>query len=565
MLRIRRVGALSLASLVVGGVMLILFARNVGSSDASNIFNQRTKDSRQGVFRFGSQLSIQSWLAILGATFGLLSHGLAATHTHLFDSWSSWRATRCDEDPGLDYACYLNTQAQAPVMLGFFHGFSFFVLLRYVVVALCIAASVGYKFAVVEVTYEGYEAIHVDQVQLRLPPLRGIENGTTSPWVSDDPMLDRNRAFIHEVSYGEESALRAPRAITMVGLANCSGVFHALDSGTLLTREVVMIATEEGTSYGRANVTSNPGEWMRAESSTAGWFNESSERAVIDYRIAEPGTVQIQWARRGSWADDGSGTQQQRIEWRVTYRIRYAVVEVPRWVENSSCSHVFEYSSHLLAESELPIRTQSANGSVPINDRLLAGLLYTGGTGPRDGISAILRGIMAGWGAQTAETGPHDDIPPLGHAPDNHEPFGKERTESAYRTRHAKSRVEYPFYKGERAGKQTGSYYAAAEAFMGIGITAIVIALARVAIGPPLLTSWMGQHVTIAMVGADIGSDRREAAEELTSGYQAADEKLGDLRLVTTEGRIKFQFVEHNSRVSFLPGDMGVGSWNRSA
>jgi hypothetical protein len=71
--------------------------------------------------------------------------------------------------------------------------------------------------------------------------------------------------------------------------------------------------------------------------------------------------------------------------------------------------------------------------------------------------------------------------------------------------------------------------------------------------------------MTIAMVGADIGSDRREAAEELTSGYQAADEKLGDLRLVTTEGRIKFQFVEHNSRVSFLPGDMGVGSWNRSA
>ncbi|KAG7293756.1 hypothetical protein NEMBOFW57_003813 [Staphylotrichum longicolle] len=549
MIRVERVGTLSVLSLALGGVSLILFARNVGSSDASNIFNKGTKDSGQGVFRYGSQLSVQTWLAILGATFGLLSYGLAGTSTHLFDLWSSWRTTRCDEDPGLDYASYLNTQPRAPVTLGFLHGFFIFVFLRYVVVALGIAASIGYKFAVVEVTYKGIEAIPVGHVRLRLPPPRAIESGTTSPWVSDGPTLYQNRAFSHSVHWNKtESALCAPLAIAMVGWANCSGVFHALDSGTLVTREVVMLATREELSTGPVVTTEQSG-WNRAESSTAGWFRGSAEPAVIHYRVVDSNsTVQIRWAKRSLWANDSfeSGAQQERIQWHSTYKMRYAVAEVVRSVKNSSCSEVIDGWETLLAESKVPIEIQSANASVPSNDKFLAAMLYIEGTGPRDGISAILRSTMATWGAQIAGIDKH--TPRLGHAPSNNEPFGKESTHKTQRVGSAHSKVEYPFYDGERAGKQTGSYYAAAEAFMGLGITAIVIAVARVAIGPPMLTSWMGQHVSLAMAMASTTPDQKQTLEEMASGYCPAEQKLGDLRLVTKGGEIRFQFEKLRRR-----------------
>ncbi|KAK4129801.1 hypothetical protein N657DRAFT_677369 [Parathielavia appendiculata] len=190
-----------------------------------------TRTAGRGGFRFGSQLSVQSWLAILGATFGLLSHGLATTYTHVFDAWSTWRATRCDEDPGFDYASYLNTQPQAPV------------------VALGISTSVGYKFAVVEVRYQATEAMPVDRVRLRLPPLPAVENGTASPWVSGGPTSGTNRAFLHHLDYGssfsdEDDALLAPRVIVMDSWADCGGMFHPLDSGALVTWEVVLVARD---------------------------------------------------------------------------------------------------------------------------------------------------------------------------------------------------------------------------------------------------------------------------------------------------------------------------------
>ena len=537
--RVQRVGVLSLSSLLVGGVVLILFSRNVGSSSDTNLENRSTVDPRQGVFRVGSHLSVQSWLAILGATFGLLSHGLAATYTHLFDWWSSRRAGSAD-GPGLDYARYLNSQAQAPVMLGLYHGFPVFTLLRYVVVALGIAASLGYKFAVLEVAYFGIEHLPADQVRLQLPPLRAVENGTVSPWVSDGPRVEQNHAFVHHIVYGDDSALWPPQTVTMASWADCSGIFHPLDDGMLVTREVVMFAELEE-SHSGFSMTSKQGEWIRAESSTGGWFNGSNERAVVDYRIVEPGEVQIQWARRGSWVDDGSGGQQEPIEQRLTYVMRYAVAEMHREVVNNSCSRIYEGSAEFTAISQLPIKMRSTNGSVSVNDRFLLALLYTEGTGPRDGVSAILRGIMTGWGTQLAETAAQDGIPPLGHAPPHSKPFGEENTNLTHYAIATKSSIDYPYYYGDRAAKRTGSYYAAASAFLALGILALVIAVVRVAIGPPVLTSWMGQHVGLALSGAE--SDGPEVLEDMTSGYQVAGKNLGGLKLVFGDGRTRFKLA----------------------
>ncbi|KAB5536136.1 peptidase S8/S53 domain-containing protein [Coniochaeta sp. 2T2.1] len=415
--RIQRVGILSLLSLVSSGIALILFAQNTGSSSAKNIRNQSTTDAGQGVFRIGSHLSVQTWLAILGATFAVLSHGLTGTYTHIFDSWCTLAAKK--RPASLNYTRYLNSQPHAPTILGLYHGFPSLVILHYIFLALAIALSVGYKFAVIEVTYRAVEELPLAQIRLQPPPARAVV--TTSPWITDAPMSEPNRAFVHHgLEYDDGvAALSPPRGVTMAGWANCSDAgFHPLDRGTLVTREVVMSATLEKEGFG------GEGPYVMRKKEAAGW-----------YRVPEPGTVQIQWAKRGNWLDDASGTQPGLAERRLTYRMRLAVAEMHRRVMNSSCEHIPGGSGDVLAVSERSITLRSAASSVVAgNQRFVAALLDVEGMGPRDGVSVILRGIMAGWGSQLADNGP----PPLGHAPPHTEPFRKEEGTSTWIC------VEYP-------------------------------------------------------------------------------------------------------------------------
>jgi hypothetical protein len=168
--RVRRVGGLSLAALIVGGTILILFAANVLNTKSSS-FDDEPSDKSQAVFGVGSQLSPQAWLAVLGVGFGLLSYNFTETYAHVFDTWCSWQASR-NKGLGLDYARYLNSMPRVPIMLGLCQGFSVFVLCRYIIMTLGITASVGYKFAVIEGTVETRE---------QLPPLRGLEMERQAP------------------------------------------------------------------------------------------------------------------------------------------------------------------------------------------------------------------------------------------------------------------------------------------------------------------------------------------------------------------------------------------------
>lgn len=543
--RIQRVGVLSLASLVAGGIVLILFAQNVYIAPGA----LHAYDYRQGVFRVGSELSIQTWLAVLGVAFGMLSFGLSATYTHVFDWWCSWRARRA-AGKGLEYARYLNSQPQAPVILGLYHGFPVAVLCRYLVAALAIAASVGYKFAVIHVKYGIQESLPVEQVRLRLPPVRGIENGTASPWLADGPLLAKNRAFFHTFAvwtlggYEVGDAFRVPVNISMVGWANCSGLFSGQDHGVLVTREIIMVAnmTEEGREV---FMTSEQGNWARIETSSGGWIPGSSERAVVDYRIAEPGKVQIQWARSGNWKDDAAGTQRQQVERRLTYDMYYAVAEVVRLVNNGSCDYLGDEDGRagpkIMSRSSSPIITRFSNGSVPLNQKFVEAILYGDEGAPREGVSAVIRGVTAGWAVQLAEMETADFR--IGHAPPYSEPFGEEAVEDTWRQLAALGNfgVDYPYYDGYRTDRRTGSYMKAADAFFGLGILAIILAAARIAIGPPLLTSWMGQHVCLALV-AGVGEQAGE--DQLVTGYEVARRKhLGALKLVSSEGGTEVRLV----------------------
>lgn len=70
------------------------------------------------------------------------------------------------------------------------------------------------------------------------------------------------------------------------------------------------------------------------------------------------------------------------------------------------------------------IITKYPDGSVPLSYNLLDAILFCDEVGPREGVSAFVDGVMAGWGAQLAELDVSDIR--LGHAPPDIEPFGPE-------------------------------------------------------------------------------------------------------------------------------------------
>ncbi|KAH6635845.1 hypothetical protein F5144DRAFT_546021 [Chaetomium tenue] len=166
----------------------------------------------------------------------------------------------------------LNSPPQAPVVTGLWHGFPIYVLCRYVVVALAVAASIVYKFVVTEVTTFDNNPVESSQVQLQLPLVRGLlADGTTSPWVGDYPLSVASRAFFHEQrmwtppeGYTTGGSFRTSVSITVAGLADCSGSFGTLDRGFLVSREIVVVAnvTEDNTP---SFLSSAAGNWTRAE------------------------------------------------------------------------------------------------------------------------------------------------------------------------------------------------------------------------------------------------------------------------------------------------------------
>ncbi|KAF4503680.1 SWF1 Spore Wall Formation [Fusarium agapanthi] len=136
---------------------------------------------------------------------------------------------------GPDYARYLDSQPQAPVVYGF-RGFPSFITLRYFLLIMSIIASMGYKFAISE--------------------LSAVNNGSLvsepEPWIDDFPLYDIDRAFIHFNQVSQEPPYAAnmslpPNGLAMVGHADFFSAsradqFYPGDVGTFHTREVVSVA-----------------------------------------------------------------------------------------------------------------------------------------------------------------------------------------------------------------------------------------------------------------------------------------------------------------------------------
>ncbi|KAF4461676.1 hypothetical protein FALBO_11508 [Fusarium albosuccineum] len=251
--RLQRVGLLSLLALLVGGLVLILVGINA--------FIDLRKDGQLGYtppgnklpFRHGSNWSIQTWIAVIGAAFGLLSFGFSETYIHVFDSWSSRQSKQAS---GLDYGRYLNTQPRAPVSYGI-RGFPYFATLRYFLIAMGIFASIAYKFVIVKPDVFMYENIDPQEVEISAPGLTATAGGQVQAWIGDVPLPTPdalNRAYLHEFQAGDQEggtnpdAGEPPLSIVMANQASCflastsRPLFYPQDSGYLLTRQIVMVA-----------------------------------------------------------------------------------------------------------------------------------------------------------------------------------------------------------------------------------------------------------------------------------------------------------------------------------
>ncbi|RMJ07168.1 hypothetical protein CDV36_013230 [Fusarium kuroshium] len=534
--RLQTVGILSLSALFIGGIVLILVGINAVADIKKDGEIGYSRPAGQVRFSIGYDLSMQVWIAILGVAFGLLSFGFGETYIHFFDSWCSRQSQK---GTGLDYARYLNSQPRAPVRYGL-RGFPHFLTLRYLLMIMGIFASIAYKFVIVSPDVFMYENLDKETVQFKKPRL-SMEGGNAdetldndlNPWISDFPRgAGINRAFLHQY----ETYLKPPQNIIMTGRASCSNsksgyIFYPDDSGYLLTREMVMVAKmteEEGDFF----ITQNTSGWQRIETSTEELF-DPPQRAILEYKVIEPGNLQVQWARRNHSSD----TFREPVVQRVTYKMYYAVAQVDRYVRGTDCSRLTSVESPnfriLSASNDSIVETLSKTSSVskenieksldpegilPYYSAWIEALVNSPDTSLVKSVSGIVRGVMSSYQSLR---------PRHWHIETGEEPFGSEdTTEMAKENPHAK----YPFYVGWRAQKNTGCYVFAAAIFIILGLFAVLTAAFRLWLGPPTLTSWMGQHVYLAQTNAMNLSDK---SASLATGHQVADPGIGKLRLST--------------------------------
>ncbi|KAF5005925.1 hypothetical protein FDECE_7683 [Fusarium decemcellulare] len=527
--RLRRVGLLSLSALCFGGLLLFLTGLN-GLIGSDSIEGKVPSWDKVRLFAYGSQLSIQLWLAILGVGFGLLSYGFHETYIHLFDWWCSYRA---QSDDGLDYGLYLNSQPQAPVLYGH-RGLTGLITVRYLFALASIGASVGYKFGIVkaELTYAG----HIDRHQLYVskPTFeRSIDDG--NPWLTDRPdyELGINRAFYHE----NGDIWNPPHSTIMAGAMGCDALdLPVTGTGTIYSREYVIVAnmTEldvkgEGTVVKHGLYVND--DWLRTDLFIdiidGGWFN-SSESVVVEYKYHRIDEIHVRWAEHvlsNYWIDKGKWP----IVRHVKYKLHYAVAEVRRRIEDGDCSMLESYGTpiQLLSIDKKPPKH---GGFLPMNKNFIQwiwarSILTTWGISSRDGVSGILQVGMALFGSwmELLNNDAATFYPFSEFAMTDVYPYGSEITPG--RLRGPQGILEYPFLQAD-GWIATGIVITGAYIFLTLGCLALLVAFIRVYVGPPVLTSWTGQHIFLVQSEA-ISMPQ----EDLASGHKAARVGLEKLKL----------------------------------
>lgn len=520
--RVTRLGYISLAALFIGGLILILTSLNVLTAPRTEREGKKYEEELPKPaerFRFGYRWSVQVWLTIVGVGFGLVSYGFFEAYVHLFDWWCSRKAC---SGLGLDYARYLNSLPRAPVVYGF-RGFPAFACLRCFLVIMTTVASIGYKFAFTQVTVFWYEDLNADTLYheplVEYSPFEWL-------WVNDEPGgLNFGFAHLRDVHQ------KPPSQIIMMGKACSDGFFSFAGGGdgNITSREVVVVA-DMSEDQGNFTMSKDEHDWFRIQTLKKGWFNGTGEPAVVDYRVLEPGKVQVQWAPLGPWLTDEVSTEPGQVTHRLTYDMHYSVAEVRRQFNTDAkmCGVIPDcgiapWYPFILAEGQVPFPTKANELFLPRMRNWIQALVADEESRALSGVSLIIRAIMYGWAVQ--DTLYNDTGEQIRILPASEQPFGPENDTLSERAGYYPF-MNYPYYIGTRSQGVMGCYFLAVAAFMGVGILAILGTGFRIWLGPPELTSWTGQHVYLSRVGAISALDSQQV---LSTGRQVAPVRLGRL------------------------------------
>ncbi|KAH8686374.1 hypothetical protein BGZ61DRAFT_422899 [Ilyonectria robusta] len=488
--RIRLLGVFSLAALFGGGLILVLAGLTAflppTPADIQEVESPLI-DGSQRVFLVFAHLSIRVWFATLAVSCALLWYGFHQAYVHLSACRCGNTSTR---GPGLDDNRHADSIARTPMLL----------IVRYLFPILCIVAAVGYEFGLVQIDVFVNSVIDRGMLKFSLPPPLGSNDTVISPWTPDGAWTFEDQLYFHEMDPVQEPG-EPPSAVVVSGVLDCQSVLRplALDMGVLTTREIVMVAnlTNDDGSF---EMTRDHNGWMRTRTSNKDWFDEetSQDRAVVDYRIVEPGKVQIQWARDGPWFSDDPNAKRisegSAVARRITYDVHYAVALVGRDVNDIDEGCTAGLDVDLLVHDSNPPDTEFKNGSLPHIWDWVGAMLESEDSDVDEGVRSFLHAVMAGWGS-TALDKAHG--PKLRFLRDDEEPFGPEQN--------ATWKIPgEPYYSGTRKGMYRGCYLNAGCVYLVVGCLAIIIGLARIESGPCDLPLEIGQDGYMPISGEQL-------------------------------------------------------------
>ncbi|RMZ84855.1 hypothetical protein DV737_g1022, partial [Chaetothyriales sp. CBS 132003] len=399
-------------------------------------------------------------------------------------------------------------------------GFRLLILVNYLLGALALVTTIGYKFSIIRVPLAVVESWPESQVMLSIPPSKGLDVFGATPLLVDTPGGLDNQAFFH---LGRDDVMDGPEQIVMVSRANCSSISSDLDQGVLVTREVVMVG-ERYKPAGTFYMSEYHGGWQRQRTvpDLSGSWVPLLGSAVVDYNIQGPGSIAMQWTELFTgWNCDiyssicDNSTLYEGFD-RVEYTFTYATAEVRRVVRAGSCATIMDESGsiQLLSrrDADVPFETEYPDGSLSLYRNWVDSVIYNPGSTPVEGISIFARAVMAGWANDAVNI---SSAPALGHA--QGQPFGVE-TRTALT---ASNTLGYPYFTGIRDSASTGCYTAAAYVLIVMGTCMYLIMIMRIVAGPPRLTSWMGQHLYLhrrASPSDQVGDEEMT----LATGYDPA-------------------------------------------
>ncbi|RSL94610.1 hypothetical protein CDV31_014240 [Fusarium ambrosium] len=509
---LRMLGPAGLAALIGGGSVLIFVALNTPWTTRGD------KNAEAFQFQHGSELSIQGWLAILGVGFGCISYGLNEAYVHFFDAWCSRLARR---EEGLNYGRYLNCQARAPVVYGM-RGFPVLVTTRYALSIIAVATSVGYKFGIAQFKSARLEVSNSTCITFSQHSVHMVNNKTISPWLSDSLANENVRGFTYlpfddDAPYYDDLEVRwrgeefspgwqkgnSKTDIAMVAVADCS-----LPADTkIITWELAMMAIvkeDEDTFKMEANHTG----WTRTEASHRSWQAAdnftASRQTIVDYRVNDR-KVQIQWALAGPWTKETSrdSSKSEPVPRRLTYSFTKILANVTRIATAEGC-FVSQLEFAKIVQDQPKVKDD--NDTIDHLKPWVAAFVSDENTSRAEGIAAIVRMLMTRWFGETK----------LGLVLEDDNPLREEN-----------KGISFPPVQVTRIVIYIGCYTVASRIFLIIGIGAFLVVQVRVTIGPAPLTSWMGQHVYLALNGYTSTLGR----EDLLRGQDAASDEFARLML----------------------------------